>query len=388
MTKPIDISSIGDEISSVGRGLNLSSHDIYQEFLDFIVGRTSSSIGYLHLFNESHGEIQLNVWSSGVHAGCTTSADSHYPLAIAGIWADAIRQRQTVVHNDYATAKAKKGLPTGHFELIRHMSTPIVSDDRVVAIIGVGNKDSHYTDRCIRHFEAMSNLAWREISDRLGAISLQRTIRDETFSVMKSDDLFVGFVEAISKASELRDEYTIHHQEKVSLLAVSIARELSLPEDQIYGIRLGSLIHDIGKIALPAEILSKIGRLNAAEIGLIRTHPSLGAEIFKNLKSPWPLREIIEQHHERIDGSGYPKGLTGPQISLEARIVAVADVFDAMASDRPYRHALGIDAAIRTIMEGRGVLFDPYVVDAFMTTVRSKVLPIDKIYGARDDRRP
>ena len=139
---------------------------------------------------------------------------------------------------------------------------------------------------------------------------------------------------------------------------------MGLPDEQVNGIHLAAIIHDLGKIHVPAEILAKPGKLTAIEMMLIKTHPQAGYDILKDVKFPWPIAEIVWQHHEKLDGSGYPQGLKGEQILLESRIMTVADVVEAMSSHRPYRSAVGIEAALNEIRHGRGSAFDPMVVDA------------------------
>lgn len=173
-----------------------------------------------------------------------------------------------------------------------------------------------------------------------------------------------GTVHTVSMAVDLRDPYTAGHQRRVAELSCAIARAMGFDEARILGIRLGSQIHDIGKIGVPAEILSKPSRLTPIELQMVQRHAEMGFEIVKDVKFPWPIAEIVHQHHERIDGSGYPQGLRGEEISLEARIVAVADVVESMATHRPYRPALGIPAALDEIAGKRGVLYDAQVVDA------------------------
>ncbi len=173
-----------------------------------------------------------------------------------------------------------------------------------------------------------------------------------------------GTISVLVSAIEMRDPYTAGHQRRVTQLACAIARELGLPEEQIEGIRMAGLVHDLGKISIPAEILSKPDRLNDFQWGMIQTHSQVGCDVLKAVEFPWPVAEIVLQHHERLDGSGYPAGLPGEEIMLEARILAVADVVEAMASHRPYRPALGIDKALKEISQNRGILYDPEVVDA------------------------
>lgn len=177
---------------------------------------------------------------------------------------------------------------------------------------------------------------------------------------------------ALAALVEMRDPYTSGHQNRVAQLTVAIARELQLPEEQIEGIHLASVVHDVGKIRVPAEILSKPGKLTALEFGLIKEHSQNGYEVLKSIDFPWPIAQIVLQHHERLDGSGYPQGLRGEQILLESRIVMVADVVESMNSHHPYRPALGIEAALFEIENNRGTLFDPAVVDACVRLFRDK----------------
>jgi len=171
-------------------------------------------------------------------------------------------------------------------------------------------------------------------------------------------------IKAIANTVEMRDPYTAGHQRRVGQLAAAIARELGLPEDTMRGIELAASIHDLGKISVPAEILAKPTKLTAIEFMLLKNHAQAGFDIIKDIKFPWPIASMVLQHHERQDGSGYPQGLKGEQILLESRILAVADVVEAMASHRPYRAALGIDLALKEIERGRGTVYDAAVVDA------------------------
>ena len=176
--------------------------------------------------------------------------------------------------------------------------------------------------------------------------------------------LLAATIQAISKLVETRDPYTSGHQRRTALLAGAIATKMGFTTDRVDFLRIVSTIHDIGKIAVPAEILSKPTKLSDIEFSIIKVHPQAGYDILKDIEFPWPVAEVVLQHHERMDGSGYPKGLSGDDILLEARIVAVADVMEAMASHRPYRPALGLDVALEEISKNRGRLYDPEVTDA------------------------
>lgn len=173
-----------------------------------------------------------------------------------------------------------------------------------------------------------------------------------------------GTVQAMAMTVETRDPYTAGHQRRTSDIARGIAQEMGLPGKQVDGIRMAGVIHDLGKISIPAEILSKPGKIGRPEFSLIKHHPQTGYDILKGIDFRWPVADIVLQHHERIDGSGYPFGLVSEDILIEAKIIGVADVIEAMSSHRPYRPALGIDKAFSEIMQHRGDLYDADVVDA------------------------
>jgi PAS domain S-box-containing protein len=179
-------------------------------------------------------------------------------------------------------------------------------------------------------------------------------------------------IRVMASAVEARDPYTAGHQIRSADLARTIAMEMGLCQDKIEGIRMAGSIHDIGKLSIPAELLSKPTKLTNIEFSLIKEHAQKGYEMLKNIESPWPLAQIVYQHHERMNGSGYPRNLKGDEIFLEARIMAVADVVEAMASHRPYRAALGIEAALTEIEKNRETLYDNTVADACLRLFREK----------------
>jgi PAS domain S-box-containing protein len=179
-------------------------------------------------------------------------------------------------------------------------------------------------------------------------------------------------VAAMGTVVEMRDPYTAGHERRVTELAVAMARRLTLNEQLVKALRLASDVHDIGKIAVPAEILSKPGRLSPTEFEIIKTHPQVGYDILKSIEFEWPIALTVLAHHERLDGSGYPLGLSGSDINIESRVLAVADVVEAMASHRPYREARGIEAALAEVSRARGVLYDPDCVDACIAVIKEE----------------
>jgi len=204
-----------------------------------------------------------------------------------------------------------------------------------------------------------------------GSVYIFRDIRgrkkseeDLRQSFLRHQKALAGTIQAIGLTIEMRDPYTAGHQRRVSKLSCAIAEEMGLEAARIEGLRMAADIHDIGKIYVPAEILSKPGKLSDIEMSIIRTHSQVGFDILKNIEFPWPISEIVYEHHERLDGTGYPNNLKGDTILLEARIIIVADVVEAMSSHRPYRPAPGIEKALEEVKRGRGLQYDAKVVDA------------------------
>ncbi len=207
---------------------------------------------------------------------------------------------------------------------------------------------------------------------------LEKVVEERTAELRASEKKvrasLLDSIAAVAATVEMRDPYTAGHQRRVAGIAAAIARELQLPEEQIEGLYLAGVVHDVGKIRVPAEILCKPGRLIGLEFALIQDHVQSGYEILKGIDFPWPIAEVVLQHHERLDGSGYPRGLKGDEILIEAQILAVADVVEAMMAHRPYRAGLGIDAALEEISSKRGTFFRPKAVDTCIKLFREKRL--------------
>jgi len=208
------------------------------------------------------------------------------------------------------------------------------------------------------------------------ANNLEKIVEERTKELKQSYEklqkTMEGAIDTIAKIVETKDPYTSGHQQRVSKLAETIAQEMKLPKEKIEGIRVSSLVHDVGKISVPAEILNKPIKLTEIEFNLIKDHSQVGYDILKSIEFPWPIEEIVLQHHERLDGSGYPNNLKGNQILLEAKIIGVADVVEAMSSHRPYRPALGIDKALEEISKNKGILYEPEVVDVCLKLFKEK----------------
>lgn len=296
--------------------------------------------------------------------------DDGYVDAVGASWSDsprgrgptgrAIRERRPVVVRDIAhdasyTPWREAALARGYGS---SAAIPLRHDQSVLGVLCLYAVEPDA-------FDETELKLLTELADNLAyGIRALRTGQAHELDMQRHQDLLYATIHAIALTVEKRDPYTAGHQAQVSLLATAIAREQGLEEDRIEGIRLGALIHDIGKVYIPAEILTRPGKLGAIEFELIKTHPEVGREIVADIPFPWPVAEMIHQHHERLDGSGYPQGLEGDAIIPEARILAVADVVEAVSSHRPYRSGLGMDKALEVVEAGRGTLFDPTVVDA------------------------
>lgn len=233
------------------------------------------------------------------------------------------------------------------------LPTGVAYSSRSFAILNE-RKEYHYS------FHVLQDITERKQAEERSRATLEGTIR------------------ALSATVDQRDPYTAGHQLRVAQLAIAIGRELGFNEQRLAGVRIAGIIHDIGKISVPAEILVWPGQLSPTVFELIKPHAQVGYDIVKGIDFPWPVADAIRQHHERLDGSGYPQGLKGDQIILEARILAVADVVEAMCSHRPYRPAHGIDAALKEVEDKRGRCFDRHVVDACVRAFRDKGFTFEK----------
>jgi len=272
-----------------------------------------------------------------------------------------------------------QGLDTLHriHEIIVDIPIVILTDldDKTVAIQAVregaqdylvkGHVDSGLLERALRY-----------------ALERKRTETDLNMSLEKLRRITDQIIMIVIRTVDLKDPYTAGHQKRVSDLACSIAKCMELSGDQIEGLKYAASMHDIGKIGVPAEILSKPGALKTHEFSLVKTHPEAGYNILKHVDFPWPIETIVLQHHERMNGSGYPNGIFGKDILLEARILAVADVVEAMSTHRPYRAALGIDLALEEILKYRGILYDSEVVDACLLVFARDKFKFENISNA------
>ncbi len=268
------------------------------------------------------------------------------------------------VFANFRSAAAKRGYAS-------NLALPLSDGTRIFGVLNIyaGEPNAFDTEEIRLLAELANNLAFGIIALRTRAERDRIAYAHAHHAEILRKSLEQS-IQVIAATVEARDAYTAGHQRRVAELAVSIGRELGLPENRIHGIHLAAVIHDLGKIHVPAEILSKPGKLSNIEFMLIKEHAQAGYDILKDVDFPWPIADIVRQHHEKLDGSGYPQGLKGAQILLESRIMTVADVVEAMSSHRPYRAALGVEVALKEIERGRGSAYDPAVADACIKLFR------------------
>ncbi|MFA7324268.1 MAG: HD-GYP domain-containing protein [Candidatus Nanopelagicales bacterium] len=351
---------------------------------------TNSMLRALSIGNEamvhahSPDELELGVLNAIVRAGGFVGAwllgapasQSELELtgAIRGLISDSITAPQVRRWlSDVAVCKSVQRIQHAGGLASLPANDALTGADTVL-VIGVS------TEQPIKHALCVATREGRWTSEDLG------TTRDELLRGLAEDlaygiarqrdetrahDALTQAIIALGSTVEIRDPYTAGHQQRVSEIAGALAEQLRWPDKAIEGVRLAASIHDIGKVAIPSEILTKPARLNDIEMALMRTHSEIGAGVLRQIEFPWPIADMIHQHHERLDGSGYPQGLSGDGIIPGARVLMVADVAEAMIHARPYRSGLGLEAAIAELTRGRGTAYDAKVVDAFMSTLDS-----------------
>lgn len=256
------------------------------------------------------------------------------------------------------------------------LMTGYTADFTYENIIGRGAADFVQKPVSIREFIARVKRVLKERATRIERNHAADALQE---NLVKFQRAMEGVIQAIAATVEMRDPYTAGHQERVAGIACAIGQAMGLSDDRVYGLRMAAVLHDLGKIAVPAEILSRPGRLTELEYGIIKNHPQYGYDILKRIEFPWPLATIVLQHHERMDGSGYPQGLKGDAIILEARILAVADVLETIASHRPYRPSLGVNHALFELRQNRGILYDGEVVDSCIEMISSGRLKVEEL---------
>ena len=262
-----------------------------------------------------------------------------------------VRTRQVLNIPDLETEQVSNAPQEVKRAVRSRLLFPVISGGECVGCIELFSPEPNaFAEEHVATLTFVGNLAGIIYKNILHHQNLQKTM--------------IATIHALSLALEKRDPYTAGHQKRVADLACAIGQLLELSENQIDGLRMAGLVHDFGKIHVPSEILSNPGQLSAAEFAIVRTHPLVGYDILKTIDFPWPVAQAVLQHHERLDGSGYPAGASGEEIITEARILAVADTLEAIASHRPYRPSLGLSKAFNELRDNSGSRYDPVVVDA------------------------
>lgn len=373
---------------SSGKDINLSNDSGYEHCILIVDDEDSILNAFKRILADENYDV--HVANSGLEGlNKLRSATKPYSIIISD-------QRMPEMSGVQFFAKAKEIFP----DAIRILLTGYADSDAIIEAINKGGVHLYFTkpwheEEILLHIKQSlskveilaenkrlvelireKNKELTELNKALEQKALEKTndllIQTEKLkeSYQKSQIIMDGIVRTLSKIIETRDPYTAGHEDQVAKIACKIAREMKLPEEQISFIHIAATLHDIGKICVPSEILTKPSALNNLEKAIIKTHCKVANDVLANIEFPYPVAEVIYQHHERLDGSGYPRGLRGNEIALEARIIGVADVIDAMASYRPYRPALGVDAAIEEIVKYRGITYDPDVVDACLTVYK------------------
>ncbi|OGD10227.1 MAG: hypothetical protein A2Y86_06840 [Candidatus Aminicenantes bacterium RBG_13_62_12] len=344
-------------------GTNAPIDDLLQQVLERIISLPWLALerkGAIFLADEKSGTLSMHAQTSLHQALLTACHEVPCGWCLCGRaaatrtvqFADSVDERHDVRYDGIK--------PHGHYCI------PLLKGDHVLGVLNVYLAPGHMRNA---HEESFLRTAAEVL---VGLVEKQRAHDTLTETLARLRKILGGIIDLMASVVESRDPYTAGHQRRVSDLARSISTEMGLTSDVVEGIRTAGLIHDLGKIAIPAEILSKPGRLTELEYQLIQTHVSVAYELLKPIQFPWPIANSVAQHHERLDGSGYPAQLKGDAIGVPGRVLAVADVVESMASHRPYRPALGTDRALEEIERGRGTLYDPNAVDACVRLFREK----------------
>jgi putative nucleotidyltransferase with HDIG domain len=389
--KPIDMHILAAMISKAMkvRRLRLENVELRETVAIYELGKTISLTSDLETILNKVADTALQLCrADGVSVMLTTSQDKELYVAIArdgdhdhllgkripmekaiAGWSGGLRE-SPLSHNKATESNSTRlsSLDDTRFS----MSMPMLSGGKSMGLINVKARERTcpFTPGETKVLSILASIVASVLENahlfkktKEAFDKLQRTL-DET-------------VYALALTTEKRDPYTAGHQQRVAQLSCAIAKEIGMPEDQIEGTRVAGVLHDIGKISVPAEILSKPGRITEIEFSIIKTHAQVGYDILKTIEFPWPVAQIMLQHHERMDGSGYPAGLTGKDILQEARILNVADPVEAMTSHRPYRPALGVEKALEEISNKKGVSYDMEVVGACLKLFQEKMFKFD-----------
>jgi putative nucleotidyltransferase with HDIG domain len=358
----------------------LDLHQISESLVTTVANSMQSSGVYLLLPHSTTREFVTVAYGGKKNQGGITLAPSaplvvtlkYHDGIIDGNDMDVLPALNSLAEND------RKPLEDNQIEL----TMALKNGGQLTGILLIGGKVSGdpYSNEDKRLLQSVSE----DIAARIENASRFDNIKKAHSELQRTMD---GVISAVSAVVESRDPYTAGHQRRVAELAQAIASEMGLTEWQMKGMHIIGLLHDVGKIAVPAEILSKPGKISQFEFNIIKNHSRVGFEILEKVDFPWPVARAILQHHERLNGSGYPEGVAHNEIILEAKILGVADVVEAMSSHRPYRPALGLESALEEIRKQSGILYDPEVVDACLRLLNNRQFAFDKLMSAAENPR-
>lgn len=332
---------------------------IVRRVIDQAIEVTQSPLAYLYLVDPAQRMITLAAWRDQSKSQVVMADSEPQQIGRAVLFTECVRSKHVTANNDASRKPQIDGLP----DLMRYIAVPILFGDSVFAVLGVGNRENNYGDDDQRLLAMLG--------DGIGRVLHWKRSHAVTLSALQRTDVALqGMIDSFVRMSERHDPYTAGSARRLAALAVAIGREAGLDGQRQHGLRVAALLHDIGNIAVPTSILSKPAPLTETEQALMRTHVEEGCQLLAEIDFGAPVADIVYQSHERFNGTGYPRGLKGEEIMIEARILAIADTVEAMCSPRPYRHAAGMDAAMDEINRGSGKLYDQHLVAACVRLIR------------------
>ena len=337
----------------------LDESALVRRLIDQAAQSSNSPLAFLYFVDPAHKTIALAAWRGGGEPQATMADGEPRPLARANLFTECVRAKHAATSNDPGRKPQSDGLP----DLQRYLAVPLIDDGETIAVLGVANRESVYAEEDQRSLAALADGASR-------VLRVKRMHAQTLRSLQRTDVALQGMIDSFVRVSERHDPYTAGSARRLAALAVALGREAGLDGERQHALRIAALLHDVGNIAVPASILAKPALLSEAELALMRTHVEEGCQLLADIDFGAPIADIVYQSHERYDGSGYPRGLKGEEILLEARILAIADTVEAMCSPRPYRPAAGMDAAIEEINRGAGRVYDLHLVAACTRLVR------------------
>jgi PAS domain S-box-containing protein len=344
----------------------LDESAIVRRLIDQANEMTNSPLAYLYFVDAAQKTMQLAAWRERSQSHAVMATSEARPVSRASLFTECVQAKRPTSSNDLTRKSQPDGLP----ELQRYLAVPMVANDETVAVLGIANRDAGYNEEDQRTLSGLVEGVWR-------VLQTKRAHAQTLGSLQRTDVALQAMIDSFVRVIERHDPYTAGSARRLAMLAVALGREAGLDGERQHGLRIAALLHDIGNIAVPASILAKPAPLTETEHALMRTHVEEGCQLLAEVDFGAPVADIIYQSHERYDGSGYPRGLKGEEIMLEARILAIADTVEAMCSPRPYRPAAGMESAIDEINRGAGRLYDLKLVAACTRLVRQHgfVLP-------------